>query len=375
MHVRATLTTRSRFTFKFGKKVINYCKTYKYLGLTLNQFLDFGKMSNSFGDPANRALSAVICKMIKNKGFPFTVFETLYNSCVTSITDYAHDVIGYHQYSESANIHTKAIRSYLGVGRSANLCALRYEMSWLEPKSRTQIRMMRFYYRMKEMCNSRLTKKIFLYDQHFTASNPNLATWSHEVQSIISKHNLYYVIERFGSKSVLNLLHDSLHNNDMSVLRGECLSSSKLRTYNTLFSPFIPHSSIISYTRLSMPFIQRKKLSQLRLGCLPIRVETERYTRPIIPADQRYCLMPECDNTTKNLSDTEKHVEDEFHFLIICSHNRGLRKVLFDKIDIPNFQNFSDNDKFIYLLTTKHVAHIVSSFIIDAFDSRPSFMT
>ena len=79
--------------------------------------------------------------MIKKKGFLFNIFETLYNNCVTSIIDYAHEVIGYHQYSESANIHTKAIRAYLGVGRSANLCGLRHEVGWLEPKSRGQIKM------------------------------------------------------------------------------------------------------------------------------------------------------------------------------------------------------------------------------------------
>ena len=375
MHVRATLIARSWFTFKFGNRVINYCKTYKYLGLTINQFLDFGKMSNSFGDPANRALSAVVCKMIKNKGFPFVVFETLYNSCVTSITDYSHEVIGYHQYSESANVHTKAIRSYLGVGRSANLCALRYEMAWLEPKSRTQIRMMRFFYRMREMNNNRLTKKIFLYDQHYTSLNNTLTTWSQEIQNIISKQNLSSVIDRFDSKSVLKLLQDSLLLSDKSMLRRECLSSTKLRTYNTLFSPFIPHSSIISYTRLTMSFKQRKKLAQLRLGCLPIRLETERYARPILPAEQRYCLQPECENATQNLPDNEKHVDNEFHFLIKCSQYRSLRKELFDKIKIPNFQIFDDMDKFTYLLTTKHVAHIVSSFIVDAFDSRPVFMS
>ena len=85
--------------------------------------------------------------------------------------------------------------------------------------------------------------------------------------------------------------------------------------------------------------------------------------------------MPECENTTKNLPDTEKHIEDEHHFLICCSQYKVLRKVLFDKIEIPNFQNYSDTDKFIYLLTTKHVAHIVSRFIVDAFDSRTTFMS
>ena len=55
---------------------------------------------------ASRALSSVICKMIKNKGFHFSIFEMLYNSCITTISDYSHEVIGFHQYSGSNKIHT-----------------------------------------------------------------------------------------------------------------------------------------------------------------------------------------------------------------------------------------------------------------------------
>ena len=125
MHVRKPAVPQSKFKFKLGAKDINCCKTYKYLGLHIDQHLDFEKMSNSLCDPASRALSAVMCKMIKNKGFPFNIFEMLYKCCVASITDYSHEVIGFHQHSGSALIHSKAIRAYLGVGHSANLCGLR----------------------------------------------------------------------------------------------------------------------------------------------------------------------------------------------------------------------------------------------------------
>ena len=122
LHVRKPSVPQSKRQFKFGAK--HLCKSYKDLGLTIDQHLD----------PASRALSAVICKMIKNQGFPFSTFEMLYNYCVTSITDYGHDVIGFHQYSGSALIHSKANRAYLGV---------------------------------RQLPDDRLTKKIYRYDQLF----------------------------------------------------------------------------------------------------------------------------------------------------------------------------------------------------------------
>ena len=43
-------------------------------------------------------------------------------------------------------------------------------------------------------------------------------------------------------------------------------------------------------------------VDKLFINCLslPIRVETDRYTRP----DQRYCLQPKCKNIVSNLSDS-----------------------------------------------------------------------
>ena len=367
MHVRKPLTPRSKVIFKFGHNKVKYCKTYKYLGLTINQFLNFEHMSNSFTAPASRALSSVICKMIKNKGFPFSIFEMLYNSCVTTICDYSHEVIGFHQYSGSNKIHTKAIRSYIGVGHSAPLCAIRSEMAWMEPRSRTQIRMLRFYFRMKQMCNNRLTKQIFLYDQHISQTNPDLCTWSNEITQILIRNNLFFAVNSVAPKLAVKMLHDSLLTKDCSYFQRECAKLPKLRTYNHVVSPFILNDAV-HYTRLCLPFIVRKRLAQLRLGILPLRIETNQYKRVKIPPERRYCIQPNCANLNSNFS-----VEDERHFLICCEQYKNLRVKLFSDVTIfyPEFVLLSDYEKFNTLLTKSNIAKIVGQFIINAFDQRP----
>ena len=175
-------------------------------------------------------------------------------------------MIDFHQYSGSDNIHTKAIPSYLGVGQSANLCAIRYEMALPEPKSRTHVRMLRFYYRMLNMENCRLTKKIYLYNQYLSQCNPQLSTWSNEISDIVAKNNLCEVVFTQPPKVVLRLLENSLASRDQYKLRSDCLKSDKLCTYNSLFTSNIPYFSVISYTRLCLPFILRGRLAQLRLS-------------------------------------------------------------------------------------------------------------
>ena len=137
-----------------------------------------------------------------------------------------------------------------------------------------------------------------------------------------------------------------------------------LRSYNFLFSPFTDHCTATNYINISLPFIVRKRLCQLRLGCLPLKIQTDRYIKPRIPPEERFCCQPEC-NT---FSTGNRPVENELHFLIICKQYELIRQSLFSKIDLPGFSNMTSFDKFRYLLTSSNVARIVGQFITDAFD-------
>ena len=289
----------------------------------------------------------------------------LYNACVTSIKDYAHEAIGFHEYSGSSSLHNRALRLYLGVGNSANLCGIRSDMAWLEPRSRTQIKMFRFYLRMLNMDNNRLTKKIFLHDQKFCSENLDKTCWSTELNQILSRNNLLFSVDASQPKLSVQSLHNSLFNKDLVMFRTKCLAATKLRTYNTLFSPFVPHLSTVKYTRSCLPFILRKRLAQLRLGVLPLKIETDRFLK--IPANQRFCIQPQCTNQNHE----NKPIDDEYHFLLHCNQYSELRQHLYSNVAAPNFKHFSDKDKFLYLLTNASVARQVGQFISTAFDARP----
>ncbi len=166
---------------------------------------------------------------------------------------------------------------------------------------------------------------------------------------LFRKNQLSDIVYTQSPKVVLSLLKNSLITRDQNMHRRECLKSDKLRTYNSLFTPLVPYDSVISYTRLCLPFILRKRLAQLRLGCLPIRIETDRYTRPIVHRDQRFCLQPKCENTVSNLDDNLKHIENEFHFVMKCSQYHHLRSEMFTTIQVSDFAQMNDHEKFVFL--------------------------
>ena len=171
LHIRSSRKVQSKFTFLFDMRPVPYCSYYKYLGVNINEFLDFKFTISMHSDSAGRALRSIITKMIKNGGFPYKVYSMLYDACVTSVADYSAPVTGYLQYDSSLQLHLRAIRAYLGVPRNACNPGVLSEVDLLLPRYRTNIAMIRQYHRMLSMDDTRLTKQIFLWDRDLNIRN------------------------------------------------------------------------------------------------------------------------------------------------------------------------------------------------------------
>jgi hypothetical protein len=134
----------------------------------------------------------------------------------------------------------------------------------------------------------------------------------------------------------------------------QCKRLPKLRTFNKNSEVSSGKSSLAK----SLSFIQRKFLAKLRLGVLPIIIETGRYERPRKSEAERVCKQcsigsPECD----------------LHFLIQFPRHTQLRATFYSKISDETFPNMTDSEKFYFILNQPTIAKISSQFIIDAFDN------
>ena len=76
MHVRPKMRPQSKFAFLFNWRPVAYCNSYKYLGLTLNEYLDFEYTASALSDAAGRALGSIFSKSIKHGGLPYVTYTT-----------------------------------------------------------------------------------------------------------------------------------------------------------------------------------------------------------------------------------------------------------------------------------------------------------
>ena len=265
-------------------------------------------------------------------------------------------VWGYKAYESNRQIQLKASRAFLGVPKQTPISGILSEMNWPEPRSRTQVQMLRHFHRLQKMDNQRLMKKVFLWDRTLNDTG-QVFTWSSEIKDILCRNNMgqFYNVPNFALKSVVKSLKDSLFVKDQTTWQSQCRDLPKLRTF-LLFKDFKLESPHI-YKPLS--FMQKKFMSKFRLGMLQLHIETGRYSRPRLPPEERFCY---CNNN---------EVEDERHFLLTCNKYNQYRQTLFNRI--PDFQYFMTlnlAEKFNFLVNDPAMVKQTAKYIIDAFEYR-----
>jgi hypothetical protein len=360
MHIRGKRKQQSKFMFLFDRRPVPYCTTYKYLGCSINEHLNYEHTVDLLADSAGRALSSIITKMIKNGGFPYNVFCTLYQACVCSIADYGGEVFGFDQYDSAQKIHLRAARSFLGVNKTTPIVGIISEFNLLLPQYRTQLKMVRQYHRVLKCSENNMSKKVFVWDKKLNDEN-QIQSWYSEVRTIFTENAMQDIFESgnlFILKQIIEKLHSSMLKRQQFLIKIQCLNTPKLRT----FVKFKDFFSTPTYVTKPLSFIQRKFLAKIRLGCLELRIETGRYARPRLPAEARLCQV--CDNN-------EQKVEDEYHFIFECQKYEHERFLWLNNLQIPtNFLIETSEKKLDFALNDPNNVKLTAQFIINIFDSR-----
>ena len=95
VHFRPQRFAQTRFKFMLGTSNLKIVQTYKYLGVHLNEHLDFSVIADRLASGASRALGLLRFKLRSLKECRYSTFTKLYTSCVVPILDYGAAVWGY----------------------------------------------------------------------------------------------------------------------------------------------------------------------------------------------------------------------------------------------------------------------------------------
>ena len=114
-----------------------------------------------------------------------------------------------------------------------------------------------------------------------------------------------------------------------------------------------------SYLARPLSFLQRKYMAKIRLGVLPLRVETGRYEIPRVEYSLRLC---------KQCALSE--VENEEHFLLRCTKHNTRRVALLSELNLANWDQWDSKQKIVYLLNNPSSLRATARFIVESYNAR-----
>ena len=323
VHFRPKSVPLTTYEFLLSGCVTEKVSKYKYLGVIFDQHLDYKVTAETLAGAGGRALGAILAKYKKLNGLGYSTFTKLYNACVCPILDYASGVWGAKEYDKIDHVQNRAIRAFLGVHNFAPNLGIQGDMGWTHSSVRRKVNIVRVWNNLVNMNSNRLTKKVFQWDLE-----QQTKAWAADVKVLFSKLNMVDVFQNklpCPTEQIWALLHEA----KCCEWKNSLTNYPKLRTYVKFKEIFC----IEPYVSTNMNRKYRSILAQLRIGTLPLEIETGRWKG--VEIERRTCQL--CNSGS---------VEDEYHFLFECVFYVFERNCFFTKIGVQDIQTLSTENKF-----------------------------
>lgn len=278
IHFRLPSVQRSDHRFTCGDLDIAYDNKYRYLGLWLDEHLNFKFSVDELCKSASRALGALYSKYVRAGGMTYKVFNKLYKSVIEPVLYYASGIWGVSHFSKVNTIQNRAIRLFLGTSKYAPNIAIRGDIGWVSCVVNQYVEVFRLFFRINNATDFRLTYIVHEWSKQYRLS------WVNKVKHLIEIYDLNNIVDTLNPTNVkLNMIKDVLFLHDNMNWQidlfddGNSVNGNKMRTYR-IFKTNIFTESYVQNINICKQ--KRRILSNFRCGTLPLAIETGRYTKP-----------------------------------------------------------------------------------------------
>ena len=344
-----------RRNFFLGSSRLENVRNYKYLGLIVTPS---GEIKSALDDLRSRALKAYMALKTKlGACFRDHIDDTigLFDTLVKPILLYGSDFWGCLKPPRNnpiENLHMQFCRQLLGVQKYTTNNGVLLELGRTPLMLEARKLSVKNWERIKNGDGNH-----FVTNSYQNASCKKL-DWSATICNLLAINGMQYRITDNTSTisyALLGKMRDIYHQEAFAQISDP---KAKLRTY-ALIKDNTGRESYLNQIRNTK---HRQMLTKFRLSNHKLMVEKGRHLR--LPLNERTC--PVC----------QAGVEDEIHFLVQCTHYETLRKPLLDNCleSRPQFNFYSDEQKFIFIMTSPTIMGDVSKFVYTAMSERDTYL-
>jgi hypothetical protein len=366
---------KENLSFVFNGKQLVIADQYKYVGNI------FKSIIMGHGDPlslnqeylaeqANKAMFAVLKRTNKIGRLTPKVYLQLFDSFIMPILEYGSEV-WYRgvDIMQIERVQLRFLKMILGVRCNTSTLALYGDTGRFPLSLRIKVKQIKYWVRVVKMCDNTIVKQV--YNMMLQLDNLNCITWCSTIRKTLYEYGFNQCWELQETMSLVNLVADfkkSVYSRYTAWWQVEINNTVKhplLRVYRLFKSDYRMEPYLIDISDSKV----RRSLSRLRLSSHNLHVETGRHCRPKTPLEQRLCLI--CN---------DGNVEDEMHFIEVCSVYNDLRSDLLNCITQGGFvpvQTTHANVNMVQILKENnvHIQFYLGKFLTKAFKRRTRILS
>ena len=321
---KSQIHNSDKFDYKYGNnEIIKVVKSYKYLGVELNNEQEFSLMKKRFCVKARASIGYAQRMGITGSHLPVKSAVLIYQQFIRSCLEYASPIWGHDQFPEAEIIQNQMLTRILNCFPNTSNAFLRGELGLPTLCDRRKMLRARYWAKLVQLPSDCILRQV--YEQsRFEYENYKQFNWCMFTHKIFENYNLEknWIADEIDDSFELTL-ENAAHEYEQKNWLHELYSKPKLRTYRI----YKKELKFEIYLNMKENLEQRRgriELTRLRSGTSSLRIETGRYERKnnqLLQPHQRLCLI--CN---------QNKVEDEYHFLFECSHYWKSRIEFFNRM-------------------------------------------
>lgn len=360
---------KSCYTFLFDNKIVQDSNSVCYLGFMLTPSGKFTATQKYVYDKACRAVYSLRAALKGVLELTVNAQIKLFDSVIKPILLYGSEVWGAYVFKIHDNIqslhniiqnvttlmekvHSKMCKYILQVHKSASNYAVRCELGRLPLFINVACRILKYYINICDRKESSIVKTVFKLHES------NASSWYTFIKSIVKHLGLNLnTMTAYSIKSSKNSVYNKLCKISQELYIKNLSEYSKLSLYASIKTKHCKEK----YLNCIHDVRVRKSVSQLRLSCHKLPIETGRYKG--IEACNRFCTM------------CNMYVGTEQHCLIECLHPTitAIRTKFLTKIFQINSQlkqlNRTSLFKYILLFTDLSINQECAFYVNEVFNA------
>ncbi len=288
---------------------LEWVDNFNYLGVTFSRNNRFYKGLKTKCQVANKSKVVIDIHVIKHPTLPLTHIFEIFDSLLKPKVLYGCETWGIDNYKEIELFHLRFIKQALHVKSTTNTCMLYAETGRYPLSIDINIRMVKYW--IKLMNSDQRSLMHIVYQE--LVKNPGESTWANHIQQLLRSSGFGYA---WGNQHIdnervfLNMFAQRSRDMYIQGCMSELAASNRCRTYRAIKLEF----GAEPYMSCNISSTLRTAYTKLRLSSHTLMVERGRWSKPMIPYEQRKCTL--CNNGD---------IEDEFHIVLICAYFHQLR--------------------------------------------------